>query len=51
LIWIPLGMMRYPRLKALISALIGKTTMLTICAYGGYYGIRIIQKYLVGLGG
>ena len=51
LIWIPLGMMKYPKLKALVSAIIGKTIMLTICAYGGYYGIGIIQKYLVGLGG
>jgi membrane protein DedA with SNARE-associated domain len=51
LVWIPLGMMSYPRLKALISAVIGKTTMLTICAYGGYYGIGIIHKYLVRLGG
>jgi membrane protein DedA with SNARE-associated domain len=51
LIWIPLGMMKYPKLKALVSAIIGKTIMLIICAYGGYYGIALIRKYLVRLGG
>jgi len=51
LLWIPLGMMKYPKLKALISAILGKTVMLVLCAYGGYYSIDLIQKYLVGLGG
>jgi len=51
LLWIPLGMMKYPKLKALISAIVGKTVMLVLCAYGGYYSIDLIQKYLVGLGG
>jgi len=51
LLWIPLGMMKYPKLKALISAIVGKTVMLILCAYGGYYSIDLIQKYLVGLGG
>ena len=50
LIWIPLGMMKYPKLKALVSAILGKTVMLVLCAYGGYYGIDLIQKYLVRLG-
>ena len=50
LIWIPLGMMKYPKLKALVSAILGKTIMLVLCAYGGYYGIDLIQKYLVRLG-
>jgi membrane protein YqaA with SNARE-associated domain len=50
LIWIPLGMMEYPKLKALVSAILGKTIMLVLCAYGGYYGIDLIQKYLVRLG-
>lgn len=50
LLWIPLGMMKYPKLKALISAILGKTVMLVLCAYGGYYSIDLIQKYLVGWG-
>jgi len=51
LLWIPLGMMKYPKLKALISAILGKTVMLVLCAYGGYYSIDLIKKYLVGLAG
>jgi len=50
LLWIPLGAMNYPKLKAFVSAIAGKTVMLVICAYGGYYGIDLIQKYLVGPG-
>ena len=51
LLWIPLGMMKYPKTKALISAIVGKTVMLVLCAYGGYYSIDLIQKYLVEMGG
>jgi membrane protein DedA with SNARE-associated domain len=47
LIWIPLGMMNYPKMKALVSAMLGKIIMLVICAYGGYNGMALIQKYLV----
>jgi len=50
LLWIPLGMMKYPKVKALASAIVGKTVMLVICAYGGYYSIDLIQKYLVEMG-
>jgi membrane protein YqaA with SNARE-associated domain len=49
LIWIPLGLMKYPKLKALISAILGKMVMLLLCAYGGHYGIDVIQKYLIRL--
>jgi len=48
MIWIPLGMMNYPKEKALIAAILGKTVMLVICAYGGYYGMEIIEKYFIG---
>jgi len=51
LLWIPLGMMKYPKAKALTSAIVGKTVMLVLCAYGGYYSIDLIQKYLVEMGG
>jgi membrane protein DedA with SNARE-associated domain len=46
-IWIPLGMMNYPKVKALIAAIFGKTIMLVICAYGGYYGIGLVEKYFI----
>jgi uncharacterized membrane protein YdjX (TVP38/TMEM64 family) len=46
-IWIPLGMMNYPKVKALVTAILGKSVMLVICAYGGYYGIGLIEKYFV----
>jgi len=48
LIWIPLGMMNYPKAKALMAAILGKTIMLVICAYGGYYGIGLVEKYFIG---
>jgi uncharacterized membrane protein YdjX (TVP38/TMEM64 family) len=48
LIWIPLGMMNYPKVKALMAAILGKTIMLVICAYGGYYGIGLVEKYFIG---
>jgi uncharacterized membrane protein YdjX (TVP38/TMEM64 family) len=48
LIWIPLGMMDYPKLKALIAAIAGKTMMLVIIAYGGYYGIGLVEKHFLG---
>lgn len=44
LIWIPLGMMNYPKVKALVAAIAGKTAMLVIIAYGGYYGIGLIER-------
>jgi uncharacterized membrane protein YdjX (TVP38/TMEM64 family) len=47
-IWIPLGMMNYPKLRALIAAILGKTVMLVICAYAGYYAIGLLEKYLIG---
>jgi uncharacterized membrane protein YdjX (TVP38/TMEM64 family) len=49
-IWIPLGMMNYPKVRALVAAILGKTMMLVICAYGGYYGIGLIEKYFIGSG-
>lgn len=48
LIWIPLGMMNYPKAKALMAAILGKTIMLVICAYGGYYGIGLVERYFIG---
>jgi membrane protein YqaA with SNARE-associated domain len=46
LIWIPLGMMKYPKKKALAVAIVGKTVMLVACAYAGYYGIHLFRGWL-----
>jgi len=43
LIWIPLGMMRYPKVKALVASILGKSLMLVVIAYGGYYGMEAIR--------
>ncbi|MEM3430326.1 MAG: VTT domain-containing protein [Candidatus Bathyarchaeia archaeon] len=45
-IWIPLGMMRYPKRKALAASILGKTLMLVIFAYGGRYSLKIIRSWL-----
>ncbi len=38
IIWIPLGAMRYPKLKALMAAVSGKVLLNLIYAYVGYFG-------------
>jgi membrane protein YqaA with SNARE-associated domain len=50
LLFIPLGIMRYPFWKAFIPALLGKTLMTFILAYSGQQSIQIIQT-LFGEGG
>jgi membrane protein YqaA with SNARE-associated domain len=46
LVWIPLGLMRYPKLKALAAGIIGKTILCLVYAYAGYYGWTIIDQLL-----
>lgn len=46
LIWIPLGMMKYPKKKAFAAAIIGKTVMLVAFAYAGYYGIHLFRRWV-----
>lgn len=46
LLWIPLGMMKYPKMKALAAAIIGKIILNLIYAYAGFYGYNIIMSYL-----
>jgi uncharacterized membrane protein YdjX (TVP38/TMEM64 family) len=46
LIWIPLGMMKYPKKKALVASIIGKTVMLVAFAYAGYYGLSMFRRRL-----
>ncbi len=50
LLFIPLGIMRYNFLKALIPALAGKILMSFILAYGGRLSIGIIEALLGGEG-
>jgi membrane protein YqaA with SNARE-associated domain len=45
-IWIPLGAMKYPKKKALIASITGKTVMLVAFAYAGHYGISTIRRWL-----
>ena len=42
LLFIPLGVMRYPFLKAFVPALLGKTLMTFILAYSGQQSIELI---------
>jgi len=50
IIWIPLGLMRYPRVKALIAGVTGKTMLSLFYAYAGYYGWPFIDQLLRGWG-
>ena len=44
IIWIPLGAMKYPKLKALIAAVSGKVLLNVVYAHVGYFG----WEYLAG---
>jgi membrane protein YqaA with SNARE-associated domain len=46
LVWIPLGAMRYPKAKALLAAIAGKTVLNLIYAYSGYYGLKFLIRWL-----
>ena len=50
LLFIPLGVMRYPFTKALIPALLGKIIMTFILAYSGQQSIEFIQSLFSGSG-
>jgi len=50
LLFIPLGVMRYPFWKAFIPALLGKTLMTFILAYSGQQSIAIIETLFAGSG-
>ena len=50
LLFIPLGVMRYPFWKAFIPALLGKTLMTFILAYSGQQSIDLIRSLLGGSG-
>lgn len=46
IVWIPLGLMRYPRLKALLAGIAGKTILSLAYSYAGYYGWLFIDQLL-----
>jgi len=46
IIWIPLGLMRYPKAKALAAGIVGKTILSLVYAYAGYYGWPILDQLL-----
>ncbi len=50
LLFIPLGVMRYPFWKAFIPALLGKTLMTFILAYSGQQSIELIENLFGGSG-
>ena len=50
LLFIPLGVMRYPFWKAFIPALLGKTVMSFILAYAGQQSIEFIETVFGGSG-
>ncbi len=50
LLFIPLGVMRYPFTKAFIPALLGKIIMTFILAYSGQQSIEFIQSLFGGSG-
>ena len=48
IVWIPLGFMRYPKAKALLAGIIGKTILSLFYAYAGYYGWSLLGQLLSG---
>ncbi|MEM4311236.1 MAG: VTT domain-containing protein [Nitrososphaerales archaeon] len=45
IIWIPLGLMRHPKLKPLLAAMAGKVILNLIYAYAGFYGWEFIKQF------
>ena len=43
ILWIPLGVMGYPKLRALIAAILGKITLNLMYAYTGFFGIELLM--------
>lgn len=49
-VWIPLGLMGYPKGKALLAGIAGKIILSLVYAYAGYYGWPLIDRSLEGWG-
>ena len=47
-VWIPLGLVGYPKVKALLAGIAGKTILSMVYAYAGYYGWAFIDQLLKG---
>ena len=43
ILWIPLGVMGYPKLRALIAAILGKIALNLMYAYTGFFGIELLM--------
>jgi len=50
IVWIPLGLIRYPKAKALAAGIVGKTILSLVYAYAGFYGWPMIDQLLTGWG-
>lgn len=46
LVWIPLGLICYPKKKALIAAVTGKIVLNVFYALAGFYGWPLIEEFL-----
>jgi len=46
LIWIPLGLIGYPKMKALLAAITGKIILNLFYAYAGFFGWPVIENLL-----
>lgn len=47
ILWLPLGAMKYPKLKALIAAVSGKVLLNIIYAYVGYFGWELFTQFFM----
>ncbi|MCP8304937.1 MAG: VTT domain-containing protein [archaeon] len=46
IIWIPLGLIGYPKMKALLAAITGKIVLNIFYAFAGFYGWPLIEDFL-----
>jgi len=46
IIWIPLGLIRYPKMRALLAAITGKIVLNLIYAFAGFYGWSLFEDFL-----
>ena len=45
-VWVPLGLMGYPKVKALLAGIAGKIILGLVYAYAGYYGWPFVDQLL-----
>ena len=44
ILWIPLGIMGYPKVRALIAAILGKIALNLLYAYAGSFGLEFLLE-------